>query len=474
MREKIEKILKAVLERITPKKREREKIEALAEKLERKVVSACKVLGVNATVRLEGSVAKDTWLSEEPDIDIFMRVPTSIPRKSLGEVCLKVARKATEGAKQIERFAEHPYLEAIVEGVRVNIVPCYDVKRGEWLSATDRTPYHTDYIKKHLSAKMRDEVRLLKKFMKGIGVYGAEIKVGGFSGYLCELLILHHKSFIDTLRAFAEAKQRLIIDIENYYRERQDELVLLFPEPLILVDPVDKGRNVASAVQPQKLYTLIAASRSFLKNPSIGFFYPPEKQALTIRELKEEFRKRGSATIFITFGKVDAVPDVLWGQLYKTQRSLGKLLQLNDFKVLRQTAWSDEKTLNTFIFELEQQTLPQTKKHLGPPMEKTRECENFLKKYVENVETISGPYIEDGRWVVEIRRRCTDAVSLLKEKLKDGGRSAGVAEEISKKMREELKILVNDEIADIYTRNKEFAKFLTDFLSGKPHWLEAA
>ncbi|MEM2105101.1 MAG: CCA tRNA nucleotidyltransferase [Candidatus Bathyarchaeia archaeon] len=473
MQEKIEKILNAVLERITPKKDEREKIEALAEKLERKVISTCKVLGVNATVRLEGSVAKDTWLSEEPDIDIFMRVPTSIPRKSLGEVCLKVARKATEGAKQIERFAEHPYLEAIVEGVRVNIVPCYDVKRGEWLSATDRTPYHTDYIKKHLPAKMRDEVRLLKKFMKGIGVYGAEIKVGGFSGYLCELLILNYKSFIGTLKVFAEAKQRLVIDIENYYRERQNELALLFPEPLILVDPVDKGRNVASAVQPQKLYTFIAASRNFLKNPNLRFFYPPEKPALTIKELKEEFRKRGSATIFITFGRVNAVPDVLWGQLYKTQRSLSKLLQLNGFKVLRQASWSDEKTLNTFIFELEQQTLPQIKKHLGPPLEKAGECENFLKKYVRNTDTISGPYIEDGRWIVEIRRRYADAVSLLKEKLKDGGRSAGVAEEISKKMREELKIFTNDEIADVYVQNKEFAKFLTNFLSGRPHWLEA-
>jgi len=474
MQEKIKKICKTVLGRITPKKREREKIESLAEKLERKIILTCKALGLKATVRLEGSVAKDTWLSEEPDIDIFMRVPTSIPRKSLGEICLKVARKATEGSKQIERFAEHPYLEAIVEGVRVNIVPCYDVKRGEWLSATDRTPYHTDYVKKHLSAEMRDEVRLLKKFMKGIGVYGAEIKIGGFSGYLCELLILHYKSFIDTLKAFAEAKQRLVIDIENYYRERQNELALLFPEPLVLVDPVDKGRNVASAVQPQKLYTFMAASRSFLKNPNLKFFYPPEKPAITTKELKEEFKRRGSAIIFITFGRVDAVPDVLWGQLYKTQRSLGKLLQLNDFKVLRQTVWSDEKTLNTFIFEVEQQTLPQIKKHLGPPIEKAKECENFLKKYIGNAETISGPYIEDGRWVVEVRRKYTSAVSLFKDKLKDGGRNAGVAEEISKKIREGFRILVNDEIADIYARDKDFAKFVTNFLSGKPRWLETA
>jgi len=474
MQEKTEKVCTAVLERVTPKKRERAKMEALAKKLEKNVVSASRELGVEAEVRVEGSVAKDTWLSEEPDIDIFMRVSKTIPRKSLGDTCLKIARKATEGSKQIERFAEHPYLEAIVDNVRVNIVPCYKVKRGEWLSATDRTPFHTDYVKKRLDAQMRGEVRLLKKFMKGTEVYGAEIKIGGFSGYLCELLILHFKSFINTLKAFAQHKQRIVVDIENYYKGRENELQLLFKEPLVIVDPVDKGRNVASAVQPQKLYTFVAAARVFLKNPNMKFFYPPETTALTVKELKQKLAKRGSAIIFLTFGKVNVVPDVLWGQLYKSQRSLSKLVQLNDFKILRNLPWSDEKTLSMFIFELEQRFLPPVKKHLGPPLEKEHECEKFLLKHLNNLGTVSGPHIEGGRWVVELQRKYTDAVALLSEKLKDGGRSAGVAEQISHMLGKGFIILVNDEIVEIYEKNSGFAKFLTEFLSGKPKWLESA
>ncbi|MDH5753694.1 MAG: CCA tRNA nucleotidyltransferase [Candidatus Bathyarchaeota archaeon] len=474
MQEKIEKVCTPVLKRITPKTRERAKIEALAKKLEKKVVSASKELGVKAEVRVEGSVARDTWLSGDPDIDVFMRVSTTISRKSLGGICLKIARKATEGSKQIERFAEHPYLEAIVDDVRVNIVPCYKVKRGEWISATDRTPFHTDYVKKRLNAQMRGEVRLLKKFMKGTDTYGAEIKIGGFSGYLCELLILHFKSFTSTLEAFAQHKQRIVIDIENYYKKRENELQLLFKEPLIIVDPVDKGRNVASAVQPQKLYTFIAAARTFLKNPDINFFYPPETTALTVKELKQKLHKRGSAIIFLTFGKVDAVPDILWGQLYKSQRSLHKLIQLNDFNILRDISWSDEKALNMFIFEIEQRFLPPIKKHLGPPLEKEHECERFLMKHLNNLGTVSGPYIEDGRWVVELRRKYTDVVALLSEKLKDGGRNAGVAKQISQVLRKGFKIFVNNESIEVYKKNSEFAKFLTEFLPGKPKWLEAA
>jgi len=395
-----EKVCMEILERVTPQKRERAKIEALTRRLEEKVAKASKAFGVEAVVRVEGSIAKDTWLSKEPDIDIFMRVPTTIPRKSLGDICLKIARKAAEGAKQVERFAEHPYLEAFVDYVRVNIVPCYHVKRGEWLSATDRTPFHTDYVRERLNEQMRNETRLLKRFMKGIEVYGAEIKIGGFSGYLTELLILHYKTFTDTLKAFSDYTQPLIIDIENHFKGREKELKLLFKEPLIVIDPIDKGRNVASAVQPQKLHTFVAAARAFLKSPSIKFFYPPKTKPLTKQEAKKRLESRGSAIVFLIFGNVQAIPDILWGQLYKSQRSLRKLIELNDCKVLRDVAWSDEEALNAFIFEVEQRTLPKVKKHLGPPLEKRCECENFLGKYLDNVDVVSGPYVADGKWVV--------------------------------------------------------------------------
>lgn len=468
----LEKVCKDVLERVTPTREKREKIKVLAKELEAKVASAAADFGVKAIVRLEGSIAKDTWLSEEPEIDVFMRLPTSIPRKSLGDLALKIARRATEGARQVERFAEHPYLEAFIGDVRVNIVPCYDAKPGEWLSATDRTPYHTDYVKKRLTRQMKDEVRLLKRFMKGVGVYGAEIKVGGFSGYLCELLIISYGNFANTLKAFAQHKRRMVVDIENHYRGREDELPLLFSEPLVIVDPVDMGRNVASAVQSQKLYTFVAAARAFLEKPSLKFFYPPETKPLTTKELKARISTRGSIMLFVVFGKVEAVPDVLWGQLYKSQRSLTKLLELNDFGLLRCTAWSSEKDLNAFVFELESRYLSPVKKHLGPPMEKERECKSFLTKYADSAGTVAGPYIEDGRWVVHVRRRYTDAAALLYERLKDGGRSAGIAKEIAQVLQHGFKILVNDEIAEIYEKDSEFAKFLTEFLSGKPKWLE--
>ncbi len=471
---KLNDVHEEILGKITPTPVERARLSALAEELRRKVKLACEEQGVKATVRVEGSIAKDTWLREEPEIDVFMRLPITMPRKVLGEIGLKIARKATAGARQIERFAEHPYLEAFIDDVRLNIVPCYDVKKGEWLSATDRTPFHTDYVKKCLNKDMRGEVRLLKKFLQAIDAYGAEIKTGGFSGYLCELLIVYHKSFIETLRTFSGYTKKLAIDIEGYYESRQKEFDRLFPESLVIVDPVDGGRNVGSAVQPQKLYLFVAAARAFLKNPRSNFFYPPEISALPTRVLAKKLEKRGGVLVFLKLGKINTVPDVLWGQLYKTQRALRKLAELNDFTVLRDAVWSDEKTLHIFVFELEQRVLPSIKKHFGPPLEREMECERFLAKYARNSCVVSGPYIEDGRLVVELRRRLTDVIKLFKEKLVEGGRNFGVAELISQAFRKKLDVLVSSEVIDVYRSNGKFAEFLSAFLSGKPFWLDFA
>ncbi|MEA2089161.1 MAG: CCA tRNA nucleotidyltransferase [Thermoproteota archaeon] len=472
MNHTFKKVCNKVLKKITPTTKERKRINKLAGELKQKVTVAAREANVEAEIRVEGSVAKDTWLSGDPEIDVFMRLSTSLPRRDFEKVSLEIARKATEGTKQIERFAEHPYLEAFVNNVRVNVVPCYRVEQGQWKSATDRTPFHTDYVNSLLNEQMCSEVRLLKKFMKGVDVYGAEIQVGGFSGYLCELLILNYGSFKDVLEAFARWKPRSIIDYENYYKERTHEAELLFEEPLVIVDPVDKGRNVASAVRKERLNRFIAASRAFLKSPSVQFFYPTQTAPLTPEMLIQALKTRGCSLVFLKFGKVQAVSDILWGQLYKSQKSLRNLLRHYDFHIIRDSVWSDEKKLNMFVFEVEQRHLPPIKRHIGPPIEKQVACEKFLRKHLNSPRTISGPYIEGGRWIVEIQRKYTDVVNLLSEKLRDGGRRVGIAGHISEVVSNTLKILVNEEIIDFYNSNPKFAKFLTRYLEGKPLWLK--
>jgi tRNA nucleotidyltransferase (CCA-adding enzyme) len=237
------------------------------------------------------------------------------------------------------------------------------------------------------------------------------------------------------------------------------------------VDPIDKGRNVAGAVRKERLDEFVAAARAFLKTPHMRFFYPQETRTLNAERLAGTIKARGSTLIFIRFEKVDAVPDVLWGQLYKSQRSLQRMLQQHDFNVTRSYVWSNEENLNVFLFEAENRFLPLIKEHLGPPLRKKVECEKFLQKHLGALHTISGPRVEAGRWVVETKRKHADVMNLLLEKLRDGGRSVGVAKLVSKAVANSVEILLNGEVLTLYSSNTEFAKFLTEYLEGKPRWL---
>ena len=147
------------------------------------------------------------------------------------------------------------------------------------------------------------------------------------------------------------------------------------------------------------------------------------------------------------------------------------MLQQHDFDVLRDCVWSSEENLNVFVFEVESRFLPLTKRHLGPPLRKKVECEKFLRKHLGAVHTVSGPRVETGRWVVEIKRKHTDVVDLLLEKLGDGGRRVGVAELISRTVANSVEVLVNEEVLALYSSSSDFARFLTEYLEGKPRWL---
>jgi tRNA nucleotidyltransferase (CCA-adding enzyme) len=466
----IREICKEILKKATPSEKEKEDVLQSSKDLVEKLTEKLQGSGIKAKANVQGSVAKDTWLAGEKDVDIFILLPKTYTQEIFPKVLDVI--KALVGEKWAEAYAEHPYIEAEVEDYKIDFVPCFKIERAEEaMSSVDRTPLHTSYIKRHLDQQAKNEVRLLKRFMRGTETYGAEIKVGGFSGYLCELLALHYKSFLEVLKSFADWKENKLIDYEGYYTGREQEVEKIFEEPLIVVDPVDKRRNVASALRRRSLDTFIAASRMFLQKPSDKYFYPPEIRAFKPTRLADILKIHGSTLIFVKFGTVNAVPDVLWGQLYKSQKKLRKKLQKHDFNVVRDLAWSNEQDLNVFLFEVEHRFLPPFRKHLGPPIEKRADCEKFLQKHVKSTNTISGPRVERGRWIVETRRKYTDVIALLADTLKNGGRQAGVADLISQTIAENLQILTNTEILDSYKNDRELAIFLTEYLVGKPRWL---
>ena len=463
-------IRQQVLEGIVPKEEERKKVYDLSERLLKSVSKAANKASLKSDINLEGSVAKDTWLKGDADIDIFIRVDADLSRRELETTCLAVAKDAIKGNKAIERFSEHPYIETKIGGSTVNIVPCYNVERGMWKSATDRTPYHTKYMNDRLTTELRNEIRLLKRFMMGAGTYGAEIKVGGFSGMLCETLTLAYRSFEETLRAAARWRNGTIIDVENQFGGDHEEVHDLFEQPLIVIDPIDKARNVAAAVRPERLWEFVSSARAFLKKPTIEFFYPSKKKKISRSQFVDALKQRQTSLLGLWFGDIRAPVDVLWSQIYKTEKSIVNLMHSKGFSVLRSASFSDERDLNVIVLEVEKQKLPKTMKRLGPHVERISESERFLSAHLVTHDTVSGPWIEGDRWAVQKLRRYTDAKKLWDEFLKDGGRNIGVSGLVAESVRKKYRILADQQLGKLLI-NREFGDFITKFLDGRPHWL---
>jgi len=187
-----------VLKRVVPSEEEEARIRSTVEDVQRRIAESIRKRGLDAEPLLVGSVAKGTHLSQA-EIDIFVCFPRTTPRDALEKVGLELGEFLKDKARM---YAEHPYTRGRWNGFEVEIVPCYRITdASERMSAVDRTPLHAAYVIGKLGPRQRDEVRLLKAFCEGVGVYGAEAKVQGFSGYLCELLVLRYGTFRGVLEA---------------------------------------------------------------------------------------------------------------------------------------------------------------------------------------------------------------------------------------------------------------------------------
>ena len=184
-----------MLNRVRPTPHERSKLRKAADEILSKIVELAGSRGIACLPLLVGSVSRSTWLAGDHDLDIFLAVPEDA---DLAEA-LELARSVAPVHE--EKYAEHAYVHAKINGFDVDLVPCYLMRDATRIkSAVDRTPFHTKYVSERIKG-LEDEGLLLKQFMKGVGVYGSELKVGGFSGYLSELLVLRYGSFSAVLES---------------------------------------------------------------------------------------------------------------------------------------------------------------------------------------------------------------------------------------------------------------------------------
>ena len=410
----INKIKEDVLSEIKPSEEDIILVRRIAEDVKERILEKAKDLNLNISVILVGSAARNTWIlnGKRRDIDLFILFPTTVDEKFIEEKGIDLIERAMEGWVLEQRYAEHPYVRASIdkevdgEKMRfdIDIVPCFDVKDpSHIISAVDRTPHHNIYVMKRINGK-EGEVILLKKFLELLGIYGSDNKTKGFSGYLCELLIIKYGSFEDLLLDAADWRPPLYIDLEGIgcYDKK---------DPLVFIDPVDPNRNVAAALSYNNLCIFIDASREFLKNPSKSYFKMREIVVKTYEELKNFFINRETYILAINLRLPDFAEDIIYPQLERSKDGIKRGFEDNAFKILNSYIYYTRNEA-IIIFEFEVWKLPKITKHFGPNV--------FDKDAADRFKEINKDYkifIKDCRYVVERERKFSSPKDFLEKNI---------------------------------------------------------
>ncbi len=237
------------------------------------------IVGKEVELRVVGSLAKATNLRGSADIDIFMLFKKTLHKEDITKKGLEYSRalcKARKNTKYEIKYAEHPYAKLHLDdyGINVDIVPAYKLDNiSEMGTAVDRSPLHTEFINSNLNDKQRDDVRVLKYLLKSHGIYGAEVRIKGLSGYLCELLIHQFGSLIGLLEYMSSVKLPVCLKPLNRSVAYDESIKKKFTSEFIVIDPVDENRNVAASVSSEALAKFALISKMFISEPNISLIY---------------------------------------------------------------------------------------------------------------------------------------------------------------------------------------------------------
>ncbi|MGA8302618.1 MAG: CCA tRNA nucleotidyltransferase [Thermoplasmata archaeon] len=358
-----------------------------------------------------GSAARGTFLSDRLDIDLFLLFPPDLSRDRLREEGLALGRAVLSSPET--RYAEHPYLRGEFDGFRVDAVPGFAITDPSHpLSPVDRTPFHQSYLTGRETPEIVDQVRLAKQFFRTLGVYGSEAKTEGFSGYLVELLVLQFGS----LRGLLHAARSWRLPVR--LAEPGKEPPRLPPDvALILADPVDPHRNVASALSRRNLALVIVAASAYLTAPTGAWFEPRPRTPLSRAEALARLTDRTSHVSVVHLPRPDLVDDTLYPQVRKAERAIAEEISRSDFVVLGSSSVVGPDQV-LVLLEVAHSHRSAVRLQDGPPPGLDR-VGHFLEKWTSpEAPVLQGPYVRpDGSLGVETRRAERDVEAVIRSVL---------------------------------------------------------
>ena len=412
-----------------PSARQVTKINKNANEAFKLVSNECDKYAEVRSIQFGGSYAKGTWTPGKIDVDIFVKLKKSISEKKFSNLGKKIGFNALKKYKPYVRYSEHPFVEALVNGTLVNVVPCYDVKKGEWKSAADRSTFHTEFMNEKLTGQMKNDISLLKCMMKSNGIYGAEIANQGFSGYVTEVLVYYFGSFSNVIKEISKIKKNGRIG--NSPRR--------FDSPIVIIDPIDNNRNLGAAISMKNLSKFVLLSRSYLKKPSLSYFKNKKSKSYKQNELAKNI-------LVINFPYESRSRDIIYGQLKRAANSIESQLTQEGFRILRNDSMIYDDDKAAILIFLEDVVINKNQIKMGPEFFVDEHSNKFIQVNAKKSKLI---WIDKHGNLQSLQKRnYNDAKLFLNTMLKKNLTKFGIPKGLQRDFEKQFSVTAGDKIVN--------------------------
>lgn len=289
-------------------------------------------------LKVGGSYAKETYLGNDFDVDIFLRVENDEVQKTANKLVklLPIKANLVHGSRD--------YYQIFYNNVKYELVPNKYIQNiKEAVNTTDYSPLHVDFLKEQMKENktLNDEIRVTKLFFKACNCYGAESYLNSFSGHSLDVLVSYFETFENTIQFLSniDIKNLYLIDISNFYKDKYNKSINLsisnedsikikkqfdnkINSSLIIIDPIDKNRIASSALNNYRLKKLKYYSKLFIKNPSESFFK---------REIKF---KNNRHNLILRYKPKNENLDICGANVLAIKKRISTFLSENDFDII--------------------------------------------------------------------------------------------------------------------------------------------
>ncbi len=311
-----------------------------------------------------GSYAKNTFLKGNLDIDVFARFPYKSRFSDISKELGKFLRGKFK--KVVKVHGSRDYYHVKYNDLIFEIVPVLNIRKAEKAeNIMDVSPLHVKFVKRKSSKKIQKDIKLFKLFLKANGLYGAESYIKGFSGYVCELLVIYYGGFDNLIKEVRKWKSNEVI----CFKGNKGKILASMSKskkhgPLIIVDPVQKDRNAAAAIGKRNYEKFVKLCKAY--NGNKNFFI---KKEVLLSKLK-------GYTIF-QIKPLDGKKDIVGAKLLSLLERMKKEFVRYDFDV-KDYGW---KFGDEVYFWFKAEKLKKNKLHVGPSVKDKKHVVAFTKRW---------------------------------------------------------------------------------------------